>query len=514
MEVLEIERVQRSLLRRAIRRLRSTPRRGCCGKHERTSSTEIRAMVDSGAYLGGGYRSPAAWLVDATRESYGLCTLTLSMATRIIEMPLIRAAFHAGDLAETGLRLLTEAWAPSITDEFARDEAMLLGWATSLPAKDLALLLDTWRMQVDPDREERTAQERFDQRSVHLSKLLDGVGRLDGTMDTEGYRLLHEAIRALSRPTDDETRTAAQRRHDALVQMAKITLQSFTPEPGQKRSKPTVIGTAAITDLTEQTGGGSIDTGGGRTIVPIETIRRLACDCDMHRYLADPAGHIIDYGRKRRLISDVQFDLLLVRRPRMPVARLQRPRSGLRRTPRHTLARWWRDRARQPHVAVLVSPPSPARAALEYRAPRGRPLHTRDARRTATRHAPAIDRRRLAAAGGAQFTSVRIDLTGRTPPPVSPTRAWLPLWPLGSSPCCGARLGSAHRAATSCRPREHRLATARRGRGDLPGEALRPRVGAQPTAFVVAFRGRPQLRRNDRTGTRLQESVTIDTCPT
>ncbi len=274
---------------------------------------EIRAMVDSGAYLGGGYRSPAAWLVDATRESYGLCTLTLSMAKRIIEMPLIRAAFHAGDLAETGLRLLTEAWAPSITDEFARDEAMLLGWATSLPAKDLALLLDTWRMQVDPDREERTAQERFDQRSVHLSKLLDGVGRLDGTMDTEGYRLLHEAIRALSRPTDDETRTAAQRRHDALVQMAKITLQSFTPEPGQKRNKPTVIGTAAITDLTEQTGGGSIDTGGGRTIVPIETIRRLACDCDMHRYLADPAGHIIDYGRKRRLISDVQFDLLLVR---------------------------------------------------------------------------------------------------------------------------------------------------------------------------------------------------------
>jgi hypothetical protein len=274
---------------------------------------EIRATVDSGSYLGGGYRSPAAWLADSTRESYGHCTVTLSLAKRIIKMPRVHAAFHAGDLAETGLRLLTEAWAPSITDEFARDESMLLGWATSLPAKDLALLLDTWRTQVDPDREERTAQERFDQRSVHLSKLLDGVGRLDGTMDPEGYQLLHEAIRALSRPADDETRTAAQRRHDALVHMAKVTLQSFTPEPGKKRNKPTVIGTATITDLAENTGGGAIDTGGARAIVPIQAIRRLACDCEMHRYLADSAGHIIDYGRKRRLISDVQFDLLLVR---------------------------------------------------------------------------------------------------------------------------------------------------------------------------------------------------------
>jgi hypothetical protein len=274
---------------------------------------EIRAVVDSGSYLGDGHRSPAAWLADATRESYGHCTNTVSMAKRIAEMPLVHASFRAGNLAETGLRLLTEAWAPHLTNAFARDEAMLLGWATSLPPKDLALLLDTWRMHTDPDREASTAQERFDHRSVHLSKLLDGVGRLDGTMDPEGYQLVHEAIRALSQPAEDETRTAAQRRHDALVQMAKIAIESFTPEPGKKRRKPTVIATATVTELTEHTGGGAVDTGGERTIVPIESVRRMACDCEMHRYLADPAGHVIDYGRKRRLISDAQFDLLLVR---------------------------------------------------------------------------------------------------------------------------------------------------------------------------------------------------------
>lgn len=274
---------------------------------------EIGVVADSGAYFSDGYRSPTAWLCDTTHESYGYCTTTLSMAKRITRMPLVHESFRAGDLAETGLRLLTETWSAGIAEHFARDEAMLLGWATSLPARDLAMLLDTWRMHVDPDREASTAQDRFDQRSVHLSKLLDGVGRLDGTLDPEGYQLLHEAIRILARPADQETRTAAQRRHDALVQMAKIVLETLEPSPGGKRSKPTVIGTAAIDDLTDSTGGGTIDTGGERTVVPIDTIRRMACDCELHRYFTDPAGHVIDYGRRRRLVSDAQLDLLVIR---------------------------------------------------------------------------------------------------------------------------------------------------------------------------------------------------------
>jgi hypothetical protein len=57
----------------------------------------------------------------------------------------------------------------------------------------------------------------------------------------------------------------------------------------------------------------------------------------MHGYLADPAGHIIDYGRERRLISDVQLDLLLVRDHGVPVASLQGSCNRVRR-PRHALA--------------------------------------------------------------------------------------------------------------------------------------------------------------------------------
>ncbi len=278
---------------------------------------EIRAVVESGAYFADGHRSPAAWLCATTRESYGHCTMSISLATRIIEMPLVQAAFAAGDLAETALRLLTEAWAPAVADAFARDEAMLLGWATTLPVHDLKLVLDTWRMHTAPNREAVDAADQFDRRAVHLSSLLDGVGRLDGTLDPDGYLLLREAIRSLSQPGEDETRTAAHRRHDALIQMAKIVLATIDTVPGavpgKKRRRPTVIATATARDLAAETGGGAIDTGSDRTVVPIDTVRRYACDCDLHRYLTDPAGHVIDYGRTRRLVSDTQFDLLIIR---------------------------------------------------------------------------------------------------------------------------------------------------------------------------------------------------------
>ena len=41
---------------------------------------------------------------------------------------------------------------------------------------DLRVVLATWRMHVDADREDRTARSRFDARKLHLSELLDGMG--------------------------------------------------------------------------------------------------------------------------------------------------------------------------------------------------------------------------------------------------------------------------------------------------------------------------------------------------
>ncbi len=313
---------------------------------------EVDAVVNGGSFYAKGFRSPTDWLVVTTREGVGFCKLTLHLADRIQRMPIVKSAFASGVLAESSLRLLAEAWSESVADVFARDEEMLCGWATSMPHADFKLVLDTWRMHADPDREASTAQEQFDKRALHLAKLMDGVGVIDGVLDPEGLALLREAIRLYSQPADGETRSAAQRRADALVTIARIAIENHQPVAGKKRRKPKVVATIAYDDLTSKwhaeqnpdtttpddtaaaddgTGaddsdvcesgdeatprpvGGSLDTDTDRTIVSSDTVRRMACDCNIHRYITNPLGTVIDYGRTQRVVSDSLFDTLIIR---------------------------------------------------------------------------------------------------------------------------------------------------------------------------------------------------------
>jgi len=303
-------------------------------RHRSEQLDEVDAVVNSGSFYAKGFRSPTDWLMVTTREGVGFCKLTLHLADRVQRMPIVKAAFAGGDLAESSLRLLAGAWADSVADVFARDEQMLCGWATSMPHADFKMVLDTWRMHADPDREAKTAQEQFDSRAVHLSRLMDGVGVIDGTLDPEGLALMREAIRLYSQPSDGESRSAAQRRADALITIARMAIESHVPAPGKKRRKPKVVATSAYDDLTstwhaeqgppeaDDTGpdeatprphGGALDTDTDRTIVSAEAVRRMACDCNVHRYITNPLGTVIDYGRAQRVVSDSLFDTLLIR---------------------------------------------------------------------------------------------------------------------------------------------------------------------------------------------------------
>lgn len=273
----------------------------------------VHAVVESGRWHIHGFRSPHAWLTSTTGESPGAVRATLHLADRIQRMPIVKERFADGLLAESALRLLADAWHVDIADAFARDEEMLTGWAMTLAHRDFKMVLQTWRLHADPDGAERTAQEQFESRSLHLSELLDGMGRLDGLLDPEGLRIVQEAIRALAQRADDDERTAAQRRADALVAMAKQALAEFEPTLGAKRSRPKVVTTIAYDDLVAATNGGTLDTNAGRTTLTAQAVRRIACDAGIHRLITGPDSTILDYGRQTRTVSDTQFDVLALR---------------------------------------------------------------------------------------------------------------------------------------------------------------------------------------------------------
>lgn len=326
----------------------------------------VHAAVESGRWSGR-FRSPTAWLVGATGESSGQCRITLMLAERIQRMVLVKAAFAAGELAESALRQLADTWCEQVADAFVRDEEMLLRWAQRLSFEDLRVTLATWRMHVDPDREERSAQERFESRKLHLSGLLDGMGQLDGVLDPEGFELVQEAIRDLSAKCVADDRRVEQRRADALVTLARFYLTNARPtdttttpgmqqanQPGTrpgKRRRPKVIGAIAWNDLVSGDGAGTIDTGSGRIVVSPDTIRRLACDAGIHRLVSGPDGTILDFGRQTRTISDPLFDVLAARDHGCRVMDCSVPSGGC---DAHHANHWADDGETEPDNLVLL----------------------------------------------------------------------------------------------------------------------------------------------------------------
>lgn len=293
---------------------------------------EIAATIDRRGHARTGHRSATSWLAQATGESIGHCKATVTVVSRLPHLPLVGAAFRDGELAESALRALAEAWSADIADVFAESEQMLLDWAMRLPFSDFTALLEVWLAHADHDRLEQHAADQYERRELHLSQMLDGVGKLDGILDPEGLSLVREALRSLSAPAHDDRRTAAQRRADALVDMARLTLDQVetrrqmdaadgpdtlfgpaTPARRARRNRPRVLATIGYDELVAGRGAGVIDTNLDHHAVPAETIRRLACDAGVHRYVTGPLGIVIDHGRQHRVVSDPQFDRLHLR---------------------------------------------------------------------------------------------------------------------------------------------------------------------------------------------------------
>lgn len=89
----------------------------------------VHDVVRSGRWHVHGFRSPHAWLTSASADAPGACSLTLQLADRIQHMPAVKDHFGRGELSESALRLLADAWRPDLAEVFARDEQRLLGWA-------------------------------------------------------------------------------------------------------------------------------------------------------------------------------------------------------------------------------------------------------------------------------------------------------------------------------------------------------------------------------------------------
>ena len=177
---------------------------------------------------------------------------------------------------------------------------------------------------LDQDGTLDDEREHARKRGIKLgNQELDGMTRISGWIDPELRATLDALFAKLAapghcNPDDDDqcvdgspsqaqitgdTRTTAQRNHDALTTVCRAMLASG--KLGQHNGLPvTIVATATLADLSAAAG--FAHTGGG-TQVPIPTLIRMAAQA--HPYLAlfhTPREIQLYYGRTRRTASPGQ----------------------------------------------------------------------------------------------------------------------------------------------------------------------------------------------------------------
>ena len=193
-------------------------------------------------------------------------------------LPLAAAAWCAGEIGVAQLDALAKAaGSPGpCAEAFARDEALLVGHAKGLKFAAFRSVLSYWTQLADPEGAEASDLERMARRDVYLTKSMHdmylGAMTLDpisGTIVSKELTRLEEELfeadwakakATLGRePTVHELcRTSAQRRADALVEMA---IRSASARANARRPEPlfsVLVGWETLHGRISELEGGSV----------------------------------------------------------------------------------------------------------------------------------------------------------------------------------------------------------------------------------------------------------------
>jgi hypothetical protein len=241
--------------------------------------------------------STSAWLRNRLRV--GDATVKVRSAAVLDRLPGVAAAFAAGQINDAHVAVIAKV-AADISDEamHAGAEKLLVEQARELAPTKFTQVATRIRDHLDPDAADRRRRNRLTDRWLHADRTFDGAVAVTGLLDPDAGELLLTTLAALMPPPrPDDTRTASQRRADALLDLCRLAANHSPVAGGEK---PHVLVTVDLATLRTQlthtddrdsaadcrgTGGdapiaasstGAL-LGSGWTIGP-DTARRLACD--------------------------------------------------------------------------------------------------------------------------------------------------------------------------------------------------------------------------------------------
>jgi hypothetical protein len=274
------------------------------------ATTRLTAAFDARqAWADDGCRSCTTWLVYRCHVPPKQARATLQLGRRLRSMPHTDAALAAGDIGLAQAERLAGLNGSRTAEAFAESEAQLVDHARSLDWVDFTRACAYWRQLADPEGVESDAASDESLRRVHLSPGMNGSGILDGVLTPLGHATVAEALGRIERELfeadwaeararlgeaakpADLARTPAQRRADALVEMANRAMTA--PKDG-KRPRPLV----SIYCGYETFAGRICELADGTVLAP-GAVARLLDEALIERVVFDGPSRVLDLGESR-----------------------------------------------------------------------------------------------------------------------------------------------------------------------------------------------------------------------
>jgi hypothetical protein len=210
-------------------------------------------------------------------------------------------------------------------EEFTAAEAALLRDGIGLHAGHitrLARYIESW---LDPDGDPERQKKALRSRGITITDIGGGQHRIKGILTDEAAATLKAAMDPLAAPRpavkgpngepgEPDPRSAEQRRHDALQEIAARVLRFG--ELGESHGvRPHVSIIATVENAHGETGPDGkryARTATGEDI-DIETLRRIMCDAGITPIIANTLGEPLAVGREKRTATPAQWKALVAR---------------------------------------------------------------------------------------------------------------------------------------------------------------------------------------------------------
>jgi hypothetical protein len=176
-----------------------------------------------------GYATSAAWLAGQCKIAPKAARGSVAKTRKITSHPPVAGALAEGAISESWAAEIA-AWTNRLPADMREGTEKILLEAAGAGAKfeDLELLADAaweqWKSQRPDDDDDG---DGFDDRHLRLDATLDGAGRITGNLTPACTAAVQAVLDALGkRRGKEDTRTAAQRFHDALQEGCELLIRS------------------------------------------------------------------------------------------------------------------------------------------------------------------------------------------------------------------------------------------------------------------------------------------------